>query len=228
MKRINLYGLLLFSTTLIINIGCSEESQSTVPPTYTAPPKDTTEPPNSAPTASAGGDIQVILPTDFFWLSGSYSDNALIDNFVWKKISGPSIYILESPNSLRTKVSKLEKGIYEFELTVTNKGGLTSKDTARVTVGEISLNPKEIIFKNMTWSCPWDCVIEIENIYSHLPLGNVFRVYIQRDNSADWREAILESQWADNFSYAYSLNGYLWIYYLGSHVEDTPNIKIVY
>jgi hypothetical protein len=66
MKRINLYGLFLFSTILIMNSSCSEETPSTVPSTYTAPPKDTTEPPNSTPTASAGGDIQVILPIYFF------------------------------------------------------------------------------------------------------------------------------------------------------------------
>lgn len=222
MKTINLHMLLLCSLALLINTGCTIDTL----PTNIVP--HTPEASNAAPNAFAGSDIQVILPTDFVWLSGSYSDNELVDHFVWKKISGPSKYILETPNSLRTKVSKLEKGIYEFELTIINKKGLTAKDTVTVTVGEISLSTKEIIFKDMTWSCPWHCVIEIKNIYSYLPARTIIRVYIQRNNSVVWEEAVQESQWTDNFSYSYNLNGNLLIHYFGDDVEDTPNIKIVY
>ena len=222
MKTNNLYGLLLCSAALFINNGCTTDTL----PTNIVPHKP--ELPHSALTTSAGANIQVILPTNFVWLSGSYSDNEVVDNFVWKKISGPSNSILETPNSLRTKVSNLEKGIYEFELTVMNKKGITAKDTVAVTVGEISISPKEIIFKDLTWICPWGCIIEIKNIYSYLPSKTVFRVYIQRDNSDVWEEAIMESQWTDNFSYLYTLNGNLTIHYFGDDVEDTPNIKIVY
>lgn len=314
MKRINLYGLLLFSATLIINSGCSEETLSTVPPTVSppianagidqtvklpansvtlngsgstdlnknistylwkkiaGPPSFTISTPNAMqtavadltegvyefeltvttktglhdndtmtvtveqkamPTVFAGEDILVILPTNFGWLSGGYSffGTFNIDNILWKKISGPSAYILESPDSLITKVSELEKGVYEFELTVTDKGGLTTKDIATVTVGEISQNPKEKFFNDLGWECPWGCSVEIKNIYSHLPAGSVFRIYIQRDNSANWEEVVHDSQFQAGVQYTYTLyNGNLIIYLYGysSDPEDTPNIKIVY
>lgn len=231
MKRINLYGLMLCIAASLINSGCTEETLPTGPPTSILPPTYTIPPviePPTPPTVYAGADFQVILPTDFCWLSGSYGDIGHIDTILWQIISGPSSYTLENPNSLRTKVTNLEKGIYDFELTVINKKGLTGKDISRVTVGEISANPKEIIFKDTAWTCPWDCQIEIENIYSHLPVGSVFRIYIQRDNSTNWEEVV--SDYSGDYQYIYLLyNGHLYIIPNDySTVEDTPHIKIVY
>ncbi len=227
MKRINLYGLLIFGTTVLIISGCTEETLSIAPP---LPPVIT-----GPPISYAGGDIIVLLPTDFFWLSGTYSDTGAVKiyNILWKKISGPSSYILENPNSLRTKVSKLEKGIYEFELSVTNQRGLIGKDIVRVTVSEIPENNDEITLKDMAWVCPMGCHIEIKNIYSHLPAGSVFQIYIQRDNSANWEEVINDesSQLPEGVKYTYKLyNGNLYIFTYNNSDEqtDTPNIKIVY
>lgn len=234
MKRINLYGLLIFSTALLIISGCNEETlsiatPSITPPPGTAPPPETAEPPISY----AGEDFQILLPQDFCWLSGSYNEtgNNKIENIFWKKISGPSSYIFESPNSLRTKVSKLEKGIYEFELTVTNTKGLTGKDITRITVGEMSQNKEEVILRDMAWVCPMGCYVEIENIYSYLPADSLYQVYIQRDNSSNWEEVIHESSQSPvSVLYTYTLyNGNLFIFhYSSSEQEDTPNIKIVY
>ncbi|MDI5948818.1 PKD domain-containing protein [Flavobacterium yafengii] len=231
MKRINLYGLLLCIAALLINNGCTEETLPRVSPI------NTVEQQNSAPISFAGGDIQVILPTNFCWLSGGYSHSGTIDNFVWKKISGPSTYILESPNSLRTKVSNLEKGIYEFELTITNKKGLTGKDTARVIVGEMSLNPKEIIFKDIEWIFPWYSAIEIKDFNLLMPQG-IFKVYIQRDNNLQWEEVTPYSENSAN-KYDYFVEtrpdgagiytyGSLYIFYYGTDTNDTPSVKIVY
>ncbi len=179
-------------------------------------------------------DIQVLLPIDFCWLEPTYSDNIAIKSIVWKKTAGPSSYILESPDLLKTKVSKLEKGVYEFEISVTDTYGYTAKETAKVTVGEISANPMEKIFINLNWSCPWDCIIEIANITSQLPPGStIFKVYIQKTNSTNWVEIF---RWstnpANNPQYYYFLdNGHLIITpynYDTFNEKDTHNIKIVY
>lgn len=138
---------------------------------------------------------------------------------------------MENPNSLKTKLSKLEKGIYDFELTITNNKGSIGKDIVRVTAGEMSENNDEIILKDMAWVCPMECHVEIENIYSRLPAGYVSRIYIQRDNSANWEEVIHESsQLPQDVQYTYTLyNDNLFIFTYSSLEEvDTPNIKIVY
>lgn len=232
MKKVNFYGLLFFSIALTITNSCTapEEPLATI---TTSPPKNTVISAISELTALAGSDNLVILPTDYCNLKGTYLYSGIvnvIDNSVWKKTSGPSTYIFENPNSIATKVSKMSKGTYEFELTITDKGGLTAKDTVRVIVGEFSSPPKEIIFNDLVWSCPWDCRLAIKNIYSHLPANSVFRVYIQSDNSADWKEVIPLSQWtANSYDYYYDLyNGSLEIYNDTVAVLDTPNIKIVY
>jgi hypothetical protein len=70
MKTINLYGLLLFSATLLINSGCTEDDNIyNVTPINTLP---TTQ--NIKLNVSAGDDIQVILSSDskFLILSGYY------------------------------------------------------------------------------------------------------------------------------------------------------------
>lgn len=234
MKRINLCGLLLFNAILLINSGCTEDTLATGSPTSTPP---TVIQPSTPPTAFAGEDFQLILPTDFCWLSGAYSEdgNIKVEKLLWKKLSGPASYLLGNPDSLRTKVSNLEKGIYEFELTVTNTRGLTGKDISRVVVGEMSSNPKEIIFKDLIWNCDWDwgyCELIIKNIYNNLPAaGSVFRIYLQRDGLANWEEVIHgSSQSSADARYTYILyNGDLIIYpHDFSEAEGKPNIKIVY
>ena len=240
MKKVYFYGLLLFSTALIITYSCtaSEEHQATTsltPNNYKTPPppnNNTVTPQRPVLNVFAGTDNQVILPTDYSNLKGSYSYSGNVNdiaNLVWEKISGPSTYIIENPNSSDTKVSKMSKGTYEFELTITDKAGLTAKDAVTIVVGEFSSPPKEIIFTDLGWYCPMGCTSTIKNIYSHLPASSVLRVYIQRDNSADWKEVIPLSQYTTADNYYYNLyNGSLEIYSNDIGVWDTPNIKIVY
>lgn len=237
MRNTNLIGLLLCSAALFISNGCTEETLPTGPPTYTVPPIDTTEPPYPAPNASAGYDFQVILPNDYCWLEGGYyyfnaSNNNITNSKVaWEKISGSSACILESPDSLKTKVSKLEKGVYEFELTVTNNMGATGKDRVTVTVGEMSANPKEKIFNDLIWNDwnDWDKLhVEINNFYSHLPSDSFFKVYIQRDHSANWIEVF---PWSENSQYYYIVYSNMLLVYpksIDAFDDDTPNIKIRY
>ncbi|MDP4285537.1 MAG: hypothetical protein Q8891_14015 [Bacteroidota bacterium] len=54
--------------------------------------------------------------------------------YEWRKISGPSQYKIETPNLALTNVSNLVEGIYQFELKVTNRYGLSARDTMVLTV----------------------------------------------------------------------------------------------
>lgn len=235
MRNTNFYGLLICSAAMLISSGCTEDTLATGSPPSTPP--TVTEPPYPAPNASAGYDIQVILPNDYCWLEGGYyyfnaSNNNITNNKVaWEKISGSSNCILESPDSLKTKVSKLKKGVYEFELTVTNNMGLTGKDRVTVTVGEMSENTKEKIFNDLIWNDwnGWDKLhVEINNFYSHVPFDHFFKVYIQRDNLANWIEVF---PWSENAQYYYIVDSDTLLVYpksIDAFDNDTPNIKIIY
>lgn len=54
--------------------------------------------------------------------------------YEWRKISGPSQYKIVSPTLALTSVTNLVEGIYQFELKVTNRYGLSSRDTMVLTV----------------------------------------------------------------------------------------------
>ncbi len=186
---------------------------------------------NTAPVADAGSDIMISILSTSIVLSGSAWDNDYnIKSHEWAKISGPVSYSIEKPASLKTKVQNLVKGVYQFELTVTDKEGLTSKDTTAVFVNELGVSKK--IFQNLSWSCPWDCYVEIKNIYTHLPVNGVFKIYMKRDNSTAWHEAFPISQ-SNGSKYAYDFyNGTLVIYGIdysgGDMFDDTPDIEIVF
>lgn len=89
---------------------------------------------NHPPVAVAGSDQSIYLPTNTVTLDGSSSsdpDNNII-SYQWTKISGPSSFNITNPSAVRPQVSALVEGIYEFELKVTDAGGLFSKDTVQV------------------------------------------------------------------------------------------------
>lgn len=91
---------------------------------------------NKPPVAIAGNDTSIVLPVDIVTLDGSKSadpDNN-ITSYIWTKISGPSSYNISNFSYPQTKVLNLLKGEYQFELKVTDAGGLFSKDTLKVFV----------------------------------------------------------------------------------------------
>src|SRR5258705_9591112 len=91
---------------------------------------------NHPPVANARANQTIILPTNIVNLDGSGSadpDNN-ITNYTWSKIFGPSSFYILNLNAAQTQVTNLVKGVYKFELKVTDAGGLFSKDTVDVTV----------------------------------------------------------------------------------------------
>jgi Tol biopolymer transport system component len=93
---------------------------------------------DNPPIAIAGLDQLINLPTDSILLDGtsSYDPDGTIKGWVWKKVSGPAAFNINNAAVSKTEVKNLEKGIYQFELKVTDDKGLSATDTVQVTVIE--------------------------------------------------------------------------------------------
>ncbi len=90
---------------------------------------------NVAPTANAGVDKTITLPTNSVVLAGTGTDtDGTITGYLWTKISGPTTGTVTGPNLASTTATGLVQGVYKFELKVTDNGGLTDTDTMQVTV----------------------------------------------------------------------------------------------
>ncbi|MBO9618795.1 MAG: PD40 domain-containing protein [Niabella sp.] len=97
---------------------------------------------NPAPVARAGKDTSITLPANTAILDGRGSTDPENDitNYKWTKIedgTSPASFNIVNPDAAQTSVTNLVEGTYQFELKVTDAGGLMSKDTVKVTV-----NPK--------------------------------------------------------------------------------------
>lgn len=94
---------------------------------------------NQPPIANAGPDQLITLPTDSISLDGNASNDpdGKISEWLWIKISGPASFTIIKPSDSATKVKALVTGTYQFELKVTDGGGLFSKDTVQVGVNAV-------------------------------------------------------------------------------------------
>lgn len=93
-------------------------------------------PTNIPPTANAGGNKIITLPTSTVTQVGSGTDpDGSIVSYLWTKISGPSTFNIVSPTSSTTVINGLiTPGNYGFMLTVTDNLGLTGTATCTITV----------------------------------------------------------------------------------------------
>jgi hypothetical protein len=90
---------------------------------------------NHAPTADAGFNRIITLPTNSTSLSGSGSDiDGFIASYSWAKQSGPAGESILSPGSANTTVTNLVQGTYVFRLTVTDNQGATGFADVQVIV----------------------------------------------------------------------------------------------
>src|SRR5205823_3883589 len=68
---------------------------------------------NQSPSANAGADISITLPTNSVVLSGSgFDPDGSIASYQWTKISGPAQYSMISPTWAQTTVNNLVAGLY--------------------------------------------------------------------------------------------------------------------
>ena len=97
--------------------------------------------PNNPPTANAGPNQTITLPTNFVILSGSGTDtDGSIVAYLWTKVSGPAAGTITNPTTAATSVTGLTQGVYQFELRVTDNGGAFGRDTVQVTVNPTASN----------------------------------------------------------------------------------------
>ncbi|PWT97797.1 MAG: hypothetical protein C5B52_13200 [Bacteroidetes bacterium] len=97
---------------------------------------------NQPPTANAGADKTITLPTSSVTVTGSGSDpDGTISSYAWTKISGPAQFAIASPATASTAINSLVQGTYQFVLTVTDNKGATATDTVNVTVNPAPNQP---------------------------------------------------------------------------------------
>jgi len=107
--------------------------------------------PNEAPSANAGTDQSITLPTSSVTLSGSGTDtDGSITAYAWTKISGGAATIV-SASSASTSVTGLVEGTYTFRLTVTDDDSETGYDDVQVVV-----SPEQIAPGNSGTTYTWD------------------------------------------------------------------------
>jgi hypothetical protein len=94
---------------------------------------------NNPPTANAGTDQTITLPTNSVSLSGSGTDSdGTIASYSWTKISGGT-YTISNSSIANPVLTNLVEGTYVFQLQVTDNNGGTGTDTVQITVNAASL-----------------------------------------------------------------------------------------
>jgi hypothetical protein len=106
---------------------------------------------NSSPTANAGTDQSITLPTSSVTLTGSGSDSdGTIASYAWSQISGTSATIA-SPTSATTNVTGLSTaGTRVFRLTVTDNLGATGTDDISISVSSALSSSSNAKFLKMS------------------------------------------------------------------------------
>ena len=96
---------------------------------------------NVLPTANAGMDVNMTLPTSSTQVNGSGSDpDGTIASYKWSRISGPAIFTISNTAIANPLISNLAVGAYVFRLTVTDNSGGTATDDINIIVNAQTAN----------------------------------------------------------------------------------------
>lgn len=98
---------------------------------------------NQSPTANAGLDQSITLPTNAISLTGSGTDtDGSISSYAWVQVNGPSC-TLAGANSSTLSITNMVQGTYVFDLTVTDNLGATGTDQVQVAVSIPATGPNQ-------------------------------------------------------------------------------------
>ncbi|GAB2851675.1 InlB B-repeat-containing protein [Hymenobacter ruber] len=101
---------------------------------------------NPPPTANAGPNQTITLPTSSVVLNGSGTDDGTITAYAWTQQSGPNTATLSGAGTATLTASGLVAGSYVFRLTVTDNGGATGTAQATITVNPATTGPQVVSF----------------------------------------------------------------------------------
>jgi hypothetical protein len=125
-------GTYVFRLTVTDNLGATAFDEAIVTVTNA----------NQAPTAAAGADRTIQLPTSSTTLTGSGSDvDGSVVSYAWTKVSGPVAGTLTNANTNVLSLSGLVQGVYLLRLTVTDDDNATGSDDVSVTVEAANVPP---------------------------------------------------------------------------------------
>lgn len=100
---------------------------------------------NKTPTANAGGNKSIFLPTTILNLFGAgFDPDGSIVSYAWKKVSGGTVVISNQTTPTLT-LESLEEGEYVFQLDVIDNDGAMGSDVARVVVNN-QVNQPPVVF----------------------------------------------------------------------------------
>ncbi|MBL3658199.1 PKD domain-containing protein [Fulvivirga sediminis] len=98
-------------------------------------------PSNSPPTANAGSNSTITLPTNSITINGSAEDeDGTIVSYTWTQNSGPNSPSNSGLNQSSLALTGLVEGVYTFSLTVEDDDGDTDTDQITITVLPIPPN----------------------------------------------------------------------------------------
>jgi len=141
-----LQGTYVFSLTVKDNSGATATDNVTVKVNPAAV--------NQSPTANAGGDITVNLPTNTANITGSGSDpDGTVSTYLWELVSGPTV-TMSNIGSTTVSLANLVAGSYVFQLTVTDNKGATASDQVGVTVIAANQSPTANAGADITITLP--------------------------------------------------------------------------
>jgi len=102
---------------------------------------------NQAPTANAGSDKSITLPTNSVGLTGSGTDpEGSVLTYAWTQSSGPSTATISSTSSQNPTVSNLIQGTYVFSLVVKDsQGANSSPDQVSVVVNPAPSGSQQLV-----------------------------------------------------------------------------------